>query len=235
MKSKQLTVVVLSLVLIILNILGVKFFSLQETRVIKLVSIILMLIVFLYYKGYKQKSILYVFLSFLMCDIFMLGYEDKIFSYITVSFLIIGYFFMILHVLPKIKFIRPDKYVSGIFIFLIIINVYMLLEIFNLLNTSGLDNVLIVMSYASGLIVMFTGFLVVGYNLEYNSIQSTYCSFFVGAFILSLIFNAMAYYANVYFFFYFSRLFYIVGFCIMTMYAILPMKKEENMIDEGFN
>lgn len=218
----------LALVLVIYNGVGVYSFNLEYTRIIKLISTSTLFVVYILFKGYKKKNFLFAFICFIMADVFMLQYETLLFEKLTLLMTGLAYLSISFYVYPKIKFLRLNKYVILVFLFLIIINLYLYSEILNLINVTSKNIFQSIVMIVFGISVIVMGLFASIYNFKYSSIQSVYFILFVFMFLLGMIFNAIAYYGDLKAFFYINRTFYVAGLSTMVLYCVLPFKEECN-------
>ncbi|WP_452599928.1 hypothetical protein [Pontimicrobium sp. MEBiC01747] len=217
---------ILALVLVIYNCVGIYSFNLEYTRVIKLISTLVLFIVFLLFKGYKKRNFLVAYICFVMADGFMLFYEEFFFDKLTLLMIGLAYISISIYVYPKINFLSLNKYVILVLLFLVIINLYLYFEILNLINIAHKNILQNIVMVVFGISVVTMGLFASIYNYKYNSIQSVYYILFVFMLILSMIFNAIAYYGGVKIFFYLNRSFHVLALSTMLLYCILPFKKE---------
>jgi len=216
---------ILALVLVIYNCVGIYSFNLEYTRVIKLISTIVLFVVYLIFKGYKKKNFLFAFICFIMADIFMLQYEELLFEKLTLFMIGLAYLSISIYVYPKIKFLSISKWGLFILLFLIIINLYLYFEILDLINTTSKTIFQGIVMIVFGISVIVMGLFASIYNFKHNSVQSVYFILFVFIFILGMIFNAIAYYGKIEAFFYLNRSFYVIALSTMLLYCVLPFKE----------
>ena len=231
--NKKLILTIVSVILLVINLFVIYKYDVAESRIIRLASTALLFLVFLAFKGFKNKTVLAAFIFFLISDIFIQKYEDPLYNKLTFITTIIGYSILALHILPKLSFKKTNKLLITIFAIVVLINTYMLYELIHMVEFKPIDKTQEFLFYIYGVAMITMGLFGGNYNFRYNSSQSTFCMFFVFAFILSDISAVMAYYLNVTVFYHPDRFFYILGLALMTAYATFDFK-EEVLFEEDY-
>lgn len=224
--TKKLILTIIAIILIAVNLFVIYQYEVAESRMVRLFSTALLFLVYLAFKGFKNKIVLAAFMFFLISDVFIQKYEEPLYNKLTFITTIIGYSLLALHILPKLSFKKTNKFLITIFAIVVLINTYMLYELIHMVEFKLIDKTQEFLFYVYGIAMITIGLFGGNYNFRYNSSQSTFCMFFVFAFILSDISAVMAYYLNVTVFYYPDRFFYIVGLALMTAYATFDFKKE---------
>lgn len=224
--TKKLILTIIAIILIAVNLFVIYQYEVAESRMVRLFSTALLFLVYLAFKGFKNKIVLAAFVFFLISDVFIQKYEEPLYNKLTFITTIVGYSLLALHILPKLSFKKTNKFLITIFAIVVLINTYMLYELIHMVEFKLIDKAQEFLFYVYGIAMITMGLFGGNYNFRYNSSQSTFCMFFVFAFILSDISAVMAYYLNVTVFYYPDRFFYIVGLALMTAYVIFDFKKE---------
>ncbi len=218
--------------MLIINLSVIYFYDVESSRIIRLVSTILFFLFFILNKGYNKSLLLIAFALFLVSDICMLRYEELIFNRLTFLTTILAYSFIAIHIFPKIKLLKNNKWVFIIFSLVLIVNTLMLNELIHMVEFKLIDKTHEILFYVYGDAMIVMGLFAANYNFRYNSTQSTLCMYFVLGFILSDIFAVMAYYLNFEVFYFPDRIFYILGISVLVSYSVLELDEEVLYDDE---
>ena len=218
--------------MLIINLSVIYFYDVESSRIIRLVSTILFFLFFILNKGYNKSLLLIAFALFLVSDICMLRYEELIFNRLTFLTTILAYSFIAIHIFPKIKLLKNNKWVFIIFSLVLIVNTLMLNELIHMVEFKLIDKTHEILFYVYGVAMIVMGLFAANYNFRYNSTQSTLCMYFVLGFILSDIFAVMAYYLNFEVFYFPDRIFYILGISVLVSYSVLELDEEVLYDDE---
>jgi hypothetical protein len=231
--NKKLILTIVTVLLIGINLFVIHNYDVSESRIARLLTTSILFIIFLAFKGFKNKTVLAAFIFFLISDIFIQKYEEPLYNKLTFITTIIGYIVLALHILPKLSFTKTNKFLIFIFAIVVLINTYMLYELIHMVEFKLIDKTQEFLFYIYGMAMITMGLFGGNYNFRFNSSQSTFCMFFVFSLILSDICAVMAYYLNVNIFYYPDRFFYILGLALMTAYATFDFK-EEVLFEEFF-
>lgn len=218
--------------MLIINLSVIYFYDVESSRIIRLVSTILFFLFFILNKGYNKSLLLIAFALFLVSDISMLRYEELIYNRLTFITTILAYSFIAIHIFPKIKLLKNNKWVFIIFSLVLIVNTLMLNELIHMVEFKLIDKIHEILFYVYGVAMIVMGLFAANYNFRYNSTQSTLCMYFVLGFILSDIFAVMAYYLNFEVFYFPDRIFYILGISVLVSYSVLELDEEVLYDDE---
>lgn len=220
--------------MLLANVYVIHTFGLEESRVVRLLSVLILLIYFLIYKGYKKKSLLIAFTLFVLSDFFILNYEITEYNRLTFITTILGYIFISIHIFPKIKFIKTNNWLFFVFTGILIANTFMLKEIIGMIEVKLIDSIHELLFYVYGLTMIVMLLFVTNYNFRYHSLQSTISMYFVLGFVLSDVFAILAYYLGFEIFYFPDRIFYLLGISMLVWYSISDFGKEIVFEDEFF-
>src|SRR5690606_9088066 len=107
--NKKLILTIIAFFLIAINLFVIYDYEVAESRLVRLASTALLFIVYLAFKGFKNKTVLAAFIFFLISDIFIQKYEDPLYNKLTFITTIIGYSILAFQILPKLSFKKTNK------------------------------------------------------------------------------------------------------------------------------
>ena len=217
-KSKFL--ILLCALLCVINVYIINSYGIYESRVIRLISLIILFFTFLLSKGRTNKNILLFFLLYVIADFLLLKYEIPIINKLNTFFTLGAYFTLIFGVFNKLNFKNLNKLSIFIFLVIVILNVYSIYEILKFVDYDMHDKFQELLLYLYGIVIIILGIVAANYNFSNNLTRSMLFMYAVFSFLLSDISGFLAYYLNLDIFFYPDRVFYLIGLSILVYYSI---------------
>lgn len=226
MLSKKKYIILVTVVLILVNIVAVHQLHLDHVRGLRGVSSFIFLVVFLVFGGAKKKPLLFALLFFFISDIFINRYDELLYNNLTSIASTLGYLFIGYYLYPKFKLVSIKKRVMALFLVIIGISAYMFYEVVGLMSATLKSELHQYLYYIYSLVLLGLLIMVGNYNFRYNSSQSTFCMYFIFAFVVSDLFAAISYYLGMPLFYHPTRVFYILGLGLLTGYSVMKFDKE---------
>lgn len=232
MNFKEKLLAVCLFILIIINFIVIYTFTLLESRIVRLLGTLLFFIIFLIYKGYKERFISVAFFVFLVSDVFMIFYEKSLYSKLTLITSMISYIVLIYHIFLKIEKTQLKLHLIVIYLFLIGLNFYSLHQILLSIDHLLHDNFQKISLYFYGTIVITVSAIVVGYTGKQGLLKSMFCKFFVFGFCFADLFAVLAYYFDLYYLYYIDRLIYLFSLFFMVNYILVNPENDKKLLIE---
>ncbi len=227
MRFNKKTLLIISIILFLINAYVTLSYTLIESRMMKLISAVIYFILFLFYKGFKNKSILLAISCFLVSDIFLIYYEKLSSNKLTSLIIIIGYIILIGHVFKRVQLKKINKYLLAFFAILILLNSYALYEVLKSLEYRFYDSLQQIIFYTHGIVIIALCAVAANYNFVYNTNKSMYFMYFSFAFAFSNLTAFLAYYYDTSIFFVLSRFLYVFAFFFVVNYVTVAHEKDE--------
>lgn len=225
MQSKQAIKVLITLLLII-NLLSVYLFNVFTFRIVRVVSVAIIL---LYFLSYRFKDYIIIFFVFLLlcADALDIYYSQPVVPQYYAVVKISAYLLVLQRVFKKINFlkvtVRDALIVSLIALLNILIGVRSLYKVSNEIES----NFELVLLFIYGLVFVLVGILVANYYFRYTSKRAFYFTAFVYLIIFADISGYVANYFNIYFFNYLERIYYFLGFVYMSFYLFFTNELDD--------
>lgn len=233
MKNLNATLGITGVILIILNLLVIYFFGIQESRWARLSSILLFFLLFLYQAPKKERFLTSAFALLILSDLVLIKYEIPIMRKITFITVILAYTNLIFHILPLVKKLKTNLFQKIMFLGVLGINSVMLFLLVDMVETR-IDDI-----YHSSLFYIY-GVAMIGLVIAAFSFSHRYANkasfFFICAvlgFVFSDISGFIAYYLQVGEFYFPDRLFYLLGITSLVKFASLD-KTDGRLQDPEF-
>lgn len=225
MQSKQPIKVLITLLLII-NLLSVYLFNVFTFRIVRVVSVAIIL---LYFLSYRFKDYIIIFFVFLLlcADALDIYYSKPVVPQYYAVVKISAYLLVLQRVFKKINFlkvtVRDALIVSLIALLNILIGVRSLYKVSNEIES----NFELVLLFIYGLVFVLVGILIANYYFRYTSKRAFYFTAFVYLIIFADISGYVANYFNIYFFNYLERIYYFLGFVYMSFYLFFTNELDD--------
>ena len=227
MSLVKITLLIVSFLTLLINVYIISFYSLFESRIIRVITVIAFLVLFFIFKGFKNKTILISLLCFLLSDVFMIFYENTLSNKLTFVLSIIGYFNLVVYLFRNKHLKKVNNYFLVLILILITLNVFGLYQLIDAIAYKLHDGLQEVILYLYGLVIVSLCVFTANYNFSVNTKQSMYFMYFVFGFAFSDFCAVLAYYYNFQQLYYLDRFTYIFALFIMVKYAVKDFKKEE--------
>ncbi|HLW33986.1 MAG TPA: hypothetical protein VKX40_17130 [Aequorivita sp.] len=158
-----------------------------------------------------------------------LWYENSIMATVTIVLDLASIIVLIASVLPKVKFKQIIKQLSLIFLVVVVINGYLLLQFIGLFKEMTLSNTHYIFIFLLAISIVFLAFLTLAYNHFFHSGSSFVFTGFVFLFIFAEVFRAFGYYELAYSlaFVYLARILLILAICTLVHFTFLKQKEIE--------
>ncbi len=229
--SFKKTITILTLLLILVNLFVISGYSLQERRLMRLFSVCSYFIVLWIYKGFKDKTILYIFILLLFADIFNLYYEYDLMNKLVSVAKITAYFLIAKSVFTKLRLFKNTKPLIILFFSIIVsLNLVLVYQVVWETSDKMNDNLEVVLFLLYGIVIIGMGLISIHYNFRYHTKRSMYFLYFVFALILSDISWFIAYFLEIRILFYADILFYLAALYATVKYAIETSKKDDVLL-----
>lgn len=227
------TITILTIILVLLNVLVMSSCAVYEQRLSRLLSICSYFVVFLLFKGYRDKNIMFVLILLILADVFNLNYEHITLGKLISITKIIAYFLLIKSVFTKLilfKNIEPILY----FFIGIIVALNLGLAIQTIWNTSDKmnDTLDLILFLMYSITIIGVAIVAIQYNFRYHTKRSMYFVYFVFGLILSDISWFIAYFLDLFLAFYADILFYIIGLYCIVRYGVETSKNDDVLLFE---
>ena len=227
MQFNKKTLLLISIILFLMNVYVTLSYTLVESRIMKLTSGVVFFVLFLFYKGFKNRYIFLAVSCFLVSDVFLIFYEKLASNKLTSIITIVGYVILIGHVFKKVQLQKVNKYLIAFFAFLILLNVYGLFEVLRSLEYKFYDGLQQIVFYTHGIVIIALCTVSANYNFVYNTRKSMYFMYLSFGFAFSNLTAFLAYYYDASLFFILSRFLYLSAFFFIINYVVTSHEKEE--------
>jgi len=224
------TLIALTIILLIINVLIINNFATYERRIARLVSILIFFAFFLFYKGYSDRTILYVFILLILTDVFGTNYENTITAKLVPLIKICAYFLLIKRIFSRIKIKKVRKPVMLAFGLILILNFALVYEIVINNNINTNDNFELVLLFLYGVIIVGMCTAALNYNFSNNTNRSLYFLYFIFALVLSDTTWYIAYYMSFKIAFQIDILFYLIAMLFMVRYALVQDQEKTQLL-----
>ena len=211
---------ILTLILVVANTYAIYAYDLEVSRLVRIISSVSIFTFFLFFKGYLNRIVLFVFALFVLKDLFVLDYEvvtNKTFAFYAS---ILAYSTLAFLGVKKTDILKstPSIVLFGVLLVGInIFNVYYLSDIIQ----AVLDNqIQYSLFFVQGAVLLLLGISAGLYYNKYTGKIPLYYLYFVVCFIFSDIFGLAAYFFDVGFAYYPERILYILALVVLTSFAL---------------
>lgn len=145
---------------------------------------------------------------------------------INLSVVIIAYLLLILHLLPLLKNLKTDRLQKGIFLVILVLNLFMLYTLADMEGGKIQDFSQLLMLFLRGLTIIGLGVLAFSYSNRYSNTSSIFFFLAVLGFVLSDIFAFITFYLEVREFTYADRFCYIMGLSFLAKYMTVYSRED---------
>lgn len=231
--SSVKVITTLTILLALLNLLALTYYSANEIRWSRLFSVCCYFSVLWLFRGYKEKTIVFVFILLILADIFNLYYEHIILSKLISIVKISAYFLLVKSVFTKLKLFKNIKPILVVFIGVIVaLNLGLAFQ--TIWNTSDkMNDILdVILFCAYGISIVGSAIVAMQYNLRYHTKRSMYFVYFVFGIILSDVSWFIGYFLELFFAFYADILFYLIGLYCIVRYSVETSKTDDVLLFE---
>lgn len=169
-----------------------------------------------------------LFLMFLgLSSAAALWYENPLMATVTIVLDFASIIVLIVYVFSKIKFKQIIKRLSFVFLAIVILNGYLLLQFIDLFKEMTLSYTHYVFVFLTAISIIFLGFLTLAYNHFFNSGSTFVFTGFVFLFIFAEVFRAFGYYDLAYSvaFVYLARILLVLAVCTLVHFTFLEKKE----------
>jgi len=220
LRSRPLCLAMLTILLLLLNVLVINTAEIEISRIMRVVSIITLLIFFIYHKGFMQSTIFIVLIIFSIRDILLIQYETAGFKTFTFFLTILAYVSIIS---LNIRKIRISRSTPVIFIFVLslvglnIFNVYYLSDVIE----AGLDNnIQYFLFFVQGAVLILLGFVAFLFNERYLGKIPLLYLYAAFSFVLTDLTGLVAYYFKIDVAYFPERCFYILALSLLICHTL---------------
>ena len=223
MESKKVIFCVTAL-LVLANLLTIIFFDLEGMRNIRLISSVSFLVLFVFFKGYKNIFLLIGLVGLVCADFFIHFFETLYYARLILISRGLAAICVCLDVLPKI--IRLKYSVSTILVLFVValLHVFLLFKLLSLTEIALKDASLTAVALFNGGLQIFLTILAFMYSYGYSTVKARYYLFFVYGIAISNILTSAGYFLSLDFVFYISRPLYVLGLGSMVVYSVAEFK-----------
>ncbi|MCM4160720.1 hypothetical protein FHG64_04980 [Antarcticibacterium flavum] len=218
------------LFLLLVNILIITYYGLEESRWIRAFSVGLFVAYFVVFATGRKFNLLPALLFLLIADVLLIYYENPILRYINFLVGILAYMFLAAHIFPYIRNLKVMMLQKLLFTIVLIINISLLFFLLEMAGPGIQGSLHQILFIAYGLSMIF----LVVFAFSFNHRFSNRASFFFIVAVLALIFSDIssfiAYYLEVWEFYYPDRLFYIAGLAALVKFGSID--KKEGMLQK---
>ncbi len=189
----------------------------------RIIRIIITLICFGFYLNIRNKAnrfVLYIFLFFLLADVFLFFYETPLYELLTSLSRVVGYLLVLNHFKKLYDHKASDKIAVAVFVILGLINLFGLYLVTNYVyNTSSFTVIKEYNVYVHGLVLIAACFYAGNNNFNQTTGKSLFGAFFIFALAFADLCALVGYYFDFSLFQYIDRTFYVFGLIFLIKYA----------------
>ncbi len=236
MTTKKL--IIFSVFFIAVNLLSVFFLDLFQSRILRIFSISLYLVLCVFSINKIKKTVFVFLVLLILADYFDLYYDISKYVKVYIITKIFAYLLLIWLIKDKVKLFGKDLKLNVLFGLIVVLNLAIGYNaVFNY-SSSMNDNTELVLILIYGLVIVLSAGFSANYYFRYNSKSSLYFMLFVFGLLFADLSGFAANYINIYEFFYAERAFYFSALLYFTFYLFLTKEEEEVLIfedEEVFN
>ncbi|MGB6267464.1 MAG: hypothetical protein WBF67_00510 [Olleya sp.] len=217
--------------------MSVLFLDLFQSRIVRVVSICLYLVLYLF-NAQKVKKVILLFLLLCLSDYFDVYYNipeyvkaytvTKIFAYVVLFWLIKN----------KIKLFGKDIKINFLFGLIVVLNLVIGYGAVYNYSSGIVDNIEFCLLLIYGLVIVLLAVFSANYYFRYNSKRGLYFMSFIFGLVFADMSGFFANYVNMDEFFYVERAFYFSALLYFTFYLFLTKEEDDVLIfgdEEVFN
>ncbi len=217
--SKSVLLFFLGIFLIVLNTIIISTFEIEISRMVRVLTTFALFIFFVLNRKYWKGFIFIALIILTLRDLFIINYETS--SYKTASFIftILAYASLIYFGIKKLKITKLTPSLAVFASFLVGMNLFNLYYLSEVL-TDKLDNDLqLVLFYLQGGILLILAFVAYLYYDRYFGKTPLQYLYFVMCFVFSDLSGLAAYFYEIEIAFYFERILYVIGLCLLVNFV----------------
>lgn len=232
LNSKYTVLFLLFVLLLFLNIIVIAHYSLEVSRMVRVLSTFAIFCFFIFYKKYWQGFVFLALILFTMRDLFIVNYEISNYKTASFVFTILAYLSLTYFALKKLKFKKFTPVILGYTVAMIGLNIFNLYYLSDPLK-EGLDNdTQLVLFYVQGGVLLLLGFAAYLYYDRFFGKAPLHYLFFVICFIFSDLCGLAAYFYKIETAFYLERSFYVIALYLLVNFTFtLASAKSEGKLE----
>ena len=166
--GKYLKLTFLAVILLVVNTLVIHYLEIDKSRILRVISVISLLVFFLYYRTQSERLILIALLLFTVRDTMILNYESSLLKTISFVLTIAGYLAILMLTIKKLKISKSTPLIILLVIVLIALNVFNVYYLSDIIK-AGLDTQLqFILFFVQGGILILLGFAAFMYNERFQ-------------------------------------------------------------------
>lgn len=209
----------LFILLLILNIVVITEYSLEISRMVRVLTSFAFFCFFVFHKKYWQGFVFLALILFTVRDLFIVNYEISNYKTATFIFTILAYLTLTYFALRKLKIKKFTPVIFGFALAMVGLNIFNLYYLSDPLK-EGLDNeIQLVLFYVQGAVLLFLGFAAYLYYDRFFGKTPLHYLFFVICFIFSDLCGLAAYFYKIEVAFYLERSFYILALYLLVNFT----------------
>ncbi len=217
--SKYTRLFLLFLFLLILNLVVITHYSIEVSRMVRVLSTFTLFCFFIFHKKYWQGFVFLALILFTVRDLFIVNYEISNYKTASFVFTIMAYLTLIYFALKKLKIRKFTPVILGYAVAMVGLNIFNLYYLSDPLK-EGLDNeTQLVLFYVQGGVLLLLGFAAYLYYDRFFGKTPLHYLFFVICFIFSDLCGLAAYFYKIEAAFYLERSFYILALYLLVNFT----------------
>ena len=214
----QLTV--LCVIFFLTNVATVYFLDVQNNRLVRIVTTLLLFIFFILKKGYTRGFLFLAFICLVTRDILVLDYEAPLNKTTTFVLTIIAYIVLAYSNIKKLKFSRSTPLILLLALALISLNAFNVYYLSDVIKQGLSNNVQYILFFAQGAIIILLGFVGFMYNDRYEGKTPLIFLYMVLCFILADLCGLAAYFFDLKIAYFPERIFYLLALTLLINYML---------------
>jgi hypothetical protein len=218
--GSQMRLLQLGVLIILVNLVVMYFFDIQITKIVGLLSSVLLLGYFLSKGGFRKTILSAAIIMLTLRDVAILFSGVPLVKSFSLLCTIVVYAVIGLFAYRRLHEIRFSNTVIALGIFMIALNIFNVFYFSDGVLPTLYDNTQIILLFIQGALLIFMGFFAFLYNETFVGKQSLYLLYCVMAFVfsdLSGLATAVLDYEPA---LYADRAFYFVAFCLLIDYIL---------------
>lgn len=230
--NKHIQLFVVTFMLISLNMYVIKFFDMEISRLIRVLSVFLFFAFFIIYRRYWKSFVFLALVLFTLRDLLIINYEVSAYKTYSFVFTILAYTVLISYSIKKLNFSRFTPTILIFALCMIGLNVFNLFYLSEVLK-DGLDNNFqLILFYVQGIVILILGFSAYLYYDNFFGKTPLHYLFFVICFVFSDLSGLAAYFYKIPIAFYVERMFYLLALYLLLNFAFTSASPENEAISQ---
>ena len=231
-KNERIIFSVFVVAAVLINLAVIAFLDLETSRLARLITLVLFFVYYRILKSFTNSWIALALLLFLIRDVFFQFYEEPWGYKLYIILGVLVYSTLVLERFPKLSDLKFNPGVLIVTSLLVAANTYVLYVVMNMqmVTYTFHDDLESILFYIYGGSMIILGVQAMTYNSKYNSNRSLLYIFFAFGFIFSDIAALFAYYFEFDLFYFFDRVFFLLGLGLLVKYGL----NYENINEEYF-